>query len=261
MAAFVGLGGTALALASLAGFGVGLDPEDSDFGKIIIGDTRIDLWGGFIQPARLMTQIALKAADRAGVYEMSKDFDVYSSIGRFAMYKFAPSVAMPVELVTGKTVIGEEVTPVETLGRSLVPLVAQDVYEVYKNSGDLSKAAGVAGLAWMGVNIAEHANKPKRFEELEELALEDAKTNKYIDEKDVKSFIKENKYHLVKITKGKNVNKADYLRNLKGKYDGDFDKFIEDATAYGFISADVLYLYGLNKQELKEELEFRENTK
>ncbi|GAF81458.1 unnamed protein product, partial [marine sediment metagenome] len=45
-----GLGATVLTLAHLSGADVGLNPRDPDFGKIRIGDTRLDVWGGVQQP-------------------------------------------------------------------------------------------------------------------------------------------------------------------------------------------------------------------
>lgn len=57
LAAFVGMGVTALTLISLSGIGrVELDPRSSDFGKIRIGGTSLDFWGGFQQMARYTAQ-------------------------------------------------------------------------------------------------------------------------------------------------------------------------------------------------------------
>jgi hypothetical protein len=53
----VGTGMAVLAMARLAGAKVGLDPRSADFGKIRIGNTRIDIWGGFQQWARLIGTI------------------------------------------------------------------------------------------------------------------------------------------------------------------------------------------------------------
>jgi len=58
LVAFVG-GGTAL-LALLKNTGVGkveTDPRSGDFGKIQIGETRLDIWRGYIQYARFMAQM------------------------------------------------------------------------------------------------------------------------------------------------------------------------------------------------------------
>jgi hypothetical protein len=48
---------TVLLFAHLAGATVVADPRNADFGKIRIGDTRLDIAGGFTQPIRLVSQL------------------------------------------------------------------------------------------------------------------------------------------------------------------------------------------------------------
>ncbi len=55
-AGFFALGATTLYLADSAGLKVGVDPRSSDFGKIRVGDTHIDIWGGWQQQARAVFQ-------------------------------------------------------------------------------------------------------------------------------------------------------------------------------------------------------------
>jgi hypothetical protein len=52
-----GAGMTVLGLAKANGLKVGDDWRSSDFGKIIIGKTRLDIWGGFQQYARMFGQL------------------------------------------------------------------------------------------------------------------------------------------------------------------------------------------------------------
>jgi hypothetical protein len=47
--AIAAFGNTVLQLGKMAGFKVGTDPNSADFGKLIIGNTRLDPWGGFQQ--------------------------------------------------------------------------------------------------------------------------------------------------------------------------------------------------------------------
>jgi len=53
---FLGTGMTVLSLAALAGAAVELNPKSSDFGKIRMGNTSIEFWGGFQPLARYAAQ-------------------------------------------------------------------------------------------------------------------------------------------------------------------------------------------------------------
>lgn len=174
MGAFLGTGMSVLLLASLAGAEVGLDPEDSDFGKIILGDTRIDIWGGLQQPARLMMTPFVVGADRIGIRDMKKNVDIGDAIRRFIAYKASPAVNIPLEVIQGRDVVGQETTLFETAVGSVVPLFLQDVYSVYRNSESLPKTALAAGGTFFGFGVNEfedrqspEAKRAKRLEELQ----------------------------------------------------------------------------------------------
>ena len=59
LATFVAFGSTMMFMLALAGGEAGTDPLSSDFGKIKFGNTRIDLFAGYQQPARLMAQMMM----------------------------------------------------------------------------------------------------------------------------------------------------------------------------------------------------------
>jgi hypothetical protein len=56
--AFVATGLGVLTLAKLAGAETENDPRSADFGKIKVGNTRIDFWGSYLPYARLVTQLS-----------------------------------------------------------------------------------------------------------------------------------------------------------------------------------------------------------
>ena len=62
--AVAGTAFTVLALAKANGAEVGDDPEDSDWGKFVIGNRRYDIFGGMVQPLRIIA-LALKTSDAA----------------------------------------------------------------------------------------------------------------------------------------------------------------------------------------------------
>lgn len=152
----VGLGSLALALADLIpGVEVGLDPRDPDFGKIRIGKTRIDIWGGVQQPVRVVWRIGLAVTDRAGITgkeltDQEKNVDPLDLVGRFAEYKLGPAVTVPLEFLKGKTIVGEPVTPSMAAARVVVPMWIDDVADAYRLSG-VPRAVAVGGLTFFGV--------------------------------------------------------------------------------------------------------------
>jgi len=162
MAALGSLGIATLGLAKMAGFKVTANPKDTDFGKIVVGNTHIDMWGGIQQPMRVLASIGLAAAERAGVPKTTgRDVDPLQTFFRFAQYKLAPSVTIPQSLITGKTLIGEKVTPSDVAIKSIIPLVYEDIYDAYK-SGGIDRAAMSTALGLVGVGVNTYKDKKKK---------------------------------------------------------------------------------------------------
>lgn len=160
MTAVVATGMTTLGLAALAGADASLDPRDTDFGKIRIGDTRVDIWGGFLQPARLVARILTRATDRMqitgrGLTKEEKDIDPVEAMWRFFSFKLSPAVTIPQELLTGKTAVGEETTPTETILRRLYPLYIDDIREAAKEGNWGAAIASGAG-AFVGLGVSTY---------------------------------------------------------------------------------------------------------
>ncbi len=160
MVGLVSVGTTMLALADLAGFEVGVDPRNPDFGKIRIGDTRIDIWGGVQQPVRVVARVGLAVTDKIGITgkELTKrerDVDPLNLLGRFAAYKLAPSVTIPLEMIKGKTIVGEPVTPTQTAVRAVLPLWMDDVADAYRKEG-VGRATLVGGLTFLGIGATTY---------------------------------------------------------------------------------------------------------
>jgi len=150
MVKVVGTGGMVLALASLAGATVIWDdPEDADWGKIRIGDMRIDIWGGFQQPARVIARTAKLP------FEEDPKLGPLELLGRYAGFKVSPAFSIPIELIMGKTAVGEETTRLGTLARSVIPLVHRDMYEAFREEG-IPAAAATGVLATLGMGVGTY---------------------------------------------------------------------------------------------------------
>lgn len=156
--ALIGTGLSVLWLANMAGADVTLDPSDSDFGKIVIDDTRIDIWGGLQQPVRLVLQAAVAGPQRAEMVDLEKEIDPLDAAAQFVKYKLSPAVSVPLALWTGENVIGQEQGAGETLVRAVTPLgVAEGVDVGVQNE---SVAAGLAafGASFVGLGVQQHNN-------------------------------------------------------------------------------------------------------
>jgi hypothetical protein len=156
---FGGMAMTILGLAALAGLQVGTDPEDPNFGKIIVGNTKVDIFAGIQQPTRLLLRIGKTGTNRLGWTEASKrEENPLEMIYRFGSYKLAPSVTVPVELMRGKSIIGEEREPTETLVNAVIPMVYEDIGDAYKDGG-ISKAAWSGSLNFFGMSTNTYEKK------------------------------------------------------------------------------------------------------
>ena len=158
-----GTGAIVLSLVGLSGLGdVELDPRSSDFGKIRIGSMRIDFWAGYAQVMRMIAQLISGTRKTTTTREFMKQ-DRLDTIFRFLRFKLAPVPAAIVDLLQGKTAVGEELTtetaPYQAM-RRLAPIFLQDVYEVIKYEG-LSGATGIAmPLSFFGVGVQAWKTRP-----------------------------------------------------------------------------------------------------
>ena len=154
--AFLTTGLGILWLGSMAGASVGLDPDDSDWGKMVMGGNKhIDLWGGTQQPMRLLIK-ALKGM-------ATGDGDSLKDIGRFLRYKLAPSVSLVSEQQTGKNAIGRKVEPhalgidmpwrAASLLNSVTPLIIQSAVEAVRAGEDPAVVAGLVLGEGLGLSI------------------------------------------------------------------------------------------------------------
>ena len=160
MSRFVGFGLTVLALAAAAGAEVEDDPRSTDFGKIKVGDTRWDIWGGFQQPIRAFIQATTEERKSTTTGKIVKlDGSGYGGetggdvILRFFRGKLAPVPAFLVNAYTGKNVMGTPFNITDGLVQMSYPLVIQSVIESAKKDGIVFGvlATGIPSLLGVGV--------------------------------------------------------------------------------------------------------------
>lgn len=153
---FSGVALTTISLASLAGAETEGDPRSTDFGKIKIGNTRYDPWGGFQQYVRLAAQLITgQTKSTAGGevrtlgegYKARTRFDIASE---FLQNKEAPVASFVTSMLKGQDNFGNKFNlPTEVLDR-LTPMMIQDLYDLQKEWGPKGYLMGIPGLFGVG---------------------------------------------------------------------------------------------------------------
>lgn len=152
---FVGSGTAFLALLAAAGLKVGHDPKSSDFGKIIIGNTRVDIWGGMQQPARYVAQIL--AGERTTLSGDTQRVPREEIISRFLRSKESPQASFIHDLylskkkevngeLQGTDFLGQPVTAAQAVRQRTFPLAGRDLYESVEEDRRLGGSGITGGL-------------------------------------------------------------------------------------------------------------------
>ena len=168
------LGGMAFlyAASNIPGVTVGLDPTNANFGRIRIGDTRIDLWGGFQPLVRLYAQLL------TGVYtvsttppgEVAKQFNLakggfgkssrYDISLNFLRSKLAPNVSLLVDWLDNQNAVGQPFQWRDQWRRA-VPMIVTDLLDTYQKGGaGVPGALGAGALASLGIGVQTYPNRP-----------------------------------------------------------------------------------------------------
>lgn len=144
------------------------DITNSDFGKIRIGDTRIDIMAGVQQPlvliGRLMTgkvtsPTSGKSSDlRSPKYGQPGPGDL---TWRFIKSKANPVFGSAEELYTGRDFVGNEVGTGEALANVIVPLSVKEIYDALTQEG-IDKQDALVLLNLFGISTSRFTDKEKK---------------------------------------------------------------------------------------------------
>jgi hypothetical protein len=137
--AMLAFGGSAVGLgAIMSGKAPELDPRSADFGKVRIGDTRLDFWGGYTQYLRFAAQML--SGQTKTVSGSMRNINTFDTLQRFAQSKESPVVGFLHDMLSGTTYMGEAMTTdaedvrKQLYGR-LTPLVFQDLIDAINQEG------------------------------------------------------------------------------------------------------------------------------
>lgn len=160
MAKFIGFGVTVLAISQLSGAEVELDPRSTDFGKIKVGNTRYDIWGGFQPYIRVMAQLL------TGQRKFTTTKDIANAnrkdvLETFLRGKLAPVPSMGVDFLQGKTLTGQDVTIKQEAAQHLLPLLSSDIYDAMQDGG--IKSIFTVGIpSTFGVSVQTYQPAPPK---------------------------------------------------------------------------------------------------
>lgn len=148
-----------LALAKSAGADVNLDPDDSDFLKIKIGNARYDTLSGLQQPLRFLWRMAKASVSDEATYAGAPKADIAKD---FARSKSAPTVGLTWDWLAGKNrLTGKKFEPVKDAIRTAIPLPLQDFREAIKQDGAV-KGIVETLPALLGVGVQTYPLSPEK---------------------------------------------------------------------------------------------------
>lgn len=158
IASFLAAGSSLLTLAHLRGWAdIETDPRSSDFAKIKMGDTRLDVWAGYQQYTRLLASLFTgeRKTQAGAVIEANR----YDTGLRFLESKLSPVMGLIRDLLKDETYLGEDMSAeggfvLEQAYQRMAPLAAQDIIDAIVQEGI---SAGIpASLAFWGVGVATY---------------------------------------------------------------------------------------------------------
>jgi len=162
---------TVLGLSKAAGAEVELDPRSSDFAKIKIGNTRIDIAGGTQQYIRVLTQLVTgeqKSTKTGKITEMGEKFGSatrWDTARRFFENKFSPVVSLGMALMKGKTFAGEDVELSKEVLKRFVPMAINDMLGTYDDLGLKGLPIGLTAQIGVGLQTFGKTTGVKDFDQ------------------------------------------------------------------------------------------------
>lgn len=166
LAKMLGLGVMTLALLDESGLAeVNADPWSTDFGQIKVGNTRIDIWGGFRPWAVFMARIAgtglhgQRAILGTGEHVEASRFDL---VKNFLFTKFGPVPSLGQSLERGHDIGGAPFGITEAFIDAITPLIVQGAFEAMEDEGLTGLWTVLPEFVGFGVNTFESTGSVKQ---------------------------------------------------------------------------------------------------
>lgn len=147
-------------LAVLAGAEIGDDPEESDFGLIKMGRTRLDFFAGMGPMMRLLAKFGDSAIKRISGEEVKVDLST-QVLNTFFKYKASPWIGTTIELFTGKRyVTRQDVSPLTTIVEKAFPISLVNLYQGIQEEHSFQEIATEFSGEFVGLGV--QTRKPKK---------------------------------------------------------------------------------------------------
>lgn len=148
-----------LGLASAMGGVIETDSKSSDFLKIKIGNTRIDLFSGLLQAMVLASRLIKgetkkgggRIVDNRGPNKPFGEPGTWGLMGRFLQSKLSPQMSIAGNLIAGEDYVGRPYSLKDTW-KTIVPMTYQDVVPLFKEYG-LPGGLGLTMLSILGAGV------------------------------------------------------------------------------------------------------------
>lgn len=164
--AVAGLGALFTGIGVLAGGSTELNPSSSDFGKLRIGNTRIDPFGGFQQYVVAASKLLMnssKSTVSGKETELGSSFVAptrLSVLTNFAESKLSPIASFLDTMLKGKDFTGQPANLNKEVISKVAPIMLQDLYMLAKEDPKLLPLALFAGFG-MGIQTYENRDEDR----------------------------------------------------------------------------------------------------
>ena len=147
---------------------VELDPRSADFGKVKMGNTRLDPLAGLGQVTRLVSTVVSgekktasgKIVPIRGENVPYKGDTTSSTIGRFLQTKLSPTISTPLNFLSGSDAVGKPVTASSAAADLVTPLSLGDIYGVMLEQG-VPKGTAISLISIFGMGLQQYEFKHK----------------------------------------------------------------------------------------------------
>jgi len=157
------IAGTVLGAAKeVLGAEVSFDFHSPDFMKIKVGNTRLDVMGGFSQYYRTIAQSLNWLYKHYITKEKTKGGNAADILSRFFSYKEAPSITFLTGFLRGKNIMGEPFNLPKEVEERLLPMMGMDIWDAIKDDPTLAKLLMVTVPGTFGVGVQTYEERPTK---------------------------------------------------------------------------------------------------